>query len=101
MANTSGITPAINAIEVIRIGRNLNRAASSTASKGFKPSSSLARANSTIKMAFFAASPTRTTKPIWVKMLLSLPVTQTPTIADNKAIGAISNTAKGIDQLLY
>ena len=34
-------------------------------------------------------------------MLLSPPVNQTPAIAESNAIGAISKTAKGSDQLLY
>ncbi|MNC67708.1 hypothetical protein D3C75_1182260 [compost metagenome] len=33
--------------------------------------------------------------------MLSPPESQTPTMADRRAIGAISRTARGSDQLLY
>ncbi|KAG0739104.1 hypothetical protein G6F32_017495 [Rhizopus arrhizus] len=83
------------------MGRSRNRAASRTAASGSAPSISLARANSTIKIAFLAARPTSTTNPICVKMLLSPPETQTPAIAESSAMGAINSTENGSDQLLY
>ena len=45
------------------------------------PSSSLSRANSTIRIAFLVANPTSTTKPIWIKMLTSCPIRRTPIVA--------------------
>ena len=101
LASTSGTTPAMKANDVIKIGRSRKRAASSTAASGSAPSLSFARANSTIRIAFLAARPTSTTKPICVKMLLSPPESQTPAIAESSAMGAISSTANGSDQLLY
>ena len=61
---------------------------------------SLARANSTIRCVF-AASPTSTTKPICVKMLLSPFDSQTPAIAESNRHWGINSTANGSDQLLY
>ena len=78
---TSGTTPAMNAIEVIKIGRKRKRQASSTASHVLAPACSRVRANSTIRIAFLHASPTSTIRPICVKMLLSPPLSQTPAIA--------------------
>ena len=59
------------------------------------------RANSTIRIAFLHASPTSTINPIWVKMLLSPPLSHTPAIADSSTIGTIRITASGSDQLSY
>ena len=64
VATASGATPRMKAKEVIRIGRSRVRAACTAPSSGVAPSSSFWRANSTIKIAFFAARPTSTTKPI-------------------------------------
>ena len=50
---TSGTTPIINAIEVIKIGRKRRRLASTAALKAVAPCISSSRANSTIKMAFY------------------------------------------------
>ena len=60
-------------MNVIRIGRNRVRAAWIAASAAVAPSSSAWRANSTIRIAFFAASPTSTTKPIWARMSIDMP----------------------------
>ena len=62
----SGTIPEMNAIEVIRIGRNRRRVASTAASRGDIPSASSSRANSTIRMAFFAARAIISTSPICV-----------------------------------
>ena len=62
----------MNASEVITMGRNRNRQASSVACRRDSPCSRLLLANSTIKIAFLLASPTSTTKPIRVKMLISI-----------------------------
>ncbi len=57
LAMASGRTPRRNAMEVIRIGRILSRAASTAASSAERPSSCSSRANSTMRMAFLAPSP--------------------------------------------
>ena len=63
-ATTNGTMPNTNAIDVITIGLNLNRAASSAASATGMPCSIFWLANSTIKIAFFAANPIKVIKPI-------------------------------------
>src|SRR6185436_17492430 len=65
LEKTSGITPRINASEVIRIGRKRSRAASTAAAEADNPSSRFSTANSTIRIAFFAARPSSVTRPIW------------------------------------
>ena len=62
---TSGNTPRMNAMDVITIGRSRSRAPSSAASSTLIPSACFCAANSTIRMAFFDASPISTTRPIW------------------------------------
>jgi len=64
LANHNGIIPKINAKEVMRIGRRRKRAPSSVASSRGLPFSYSSFANSTIKMAFFAASPMSMINPI-------------------------------------
>ena len=49
------------------------------------PSSCFCLANSTIRIAFLHARPTSTIRPICVKMLLSLPLSHTPTMANKQA----------------
>src|SRR4029078_12552687 len=49
----------------------------------------------TMRMAFWAASPTSTTKPIWVRMLMSCPMMRTPMVAASRHIGTIRMTANG------
>ena len=71
-ARISGTTPRINAKAVMRIGRNRNRADSSAASSTDIPSCScFAFANSTMRIAFLAASPISMMRPIWTYTLLS------------------------------
>ena len=66
LAFISGITPRMKAKAVIRIGRKRRRADSSAASANPMPSwSCLAFANSTIRIAFLAASPISMMLPIW------------------------------------
>ena len=77
----------MKASEVIRIGRSRKRLASIAACTGVRPANSSSRANSTIRMAFLADSPTRTINPIWVNTLLSPLVSQTPSIAASNPIG--------------
>jgi hypothetical protein len=52
----SGTLPRMNAKEVIRIGRNRSLAPSRAASTRFLPFANCSLANSTIRIAFFAAS---------------------------------------------
>ena len=66
VASTSGSTPRMKANEVIRIGRKRARAASTAASTIDLPSARNSRANSTIRIAFFADSAISSTMPIWV-----------------------------------
>ena len=98
---TSGSTPITKASEVIRIGRNRRRLASIAASTGVFPVNSSSRANSTIRMAFFADRPTSTISPIWVKMLLSPPVSHTPVIAASRPSGTIMMIESGSVRLSY
>ena len=57
VAIASGVTPRMNASEVIRIGRSRSRAASTAASTVDRPRVSRSRANSMIRIAFLAARP--------------------------------------------
>src|SRR6185312_8061460 len=66
VAMTSGSTPRMNANDVIRIGRSRRLAASMTASRMERPCSTRSRANSTIRIAFFAERPISVTMPICV-----------------------------------
>ena len=99
LASTSGTTPAMNATEVITIGRSRSRQASTAASTIPRPRCSNSRANSTIRMAFLQASPINTTRPILTKMLLSPPVNHTAKSAESMHIGTIRITASGRVQL--
>ena len=100
-ASTSGTTPRMKANEVIMIGRSRSRQASSVASRPATPASRCCLANSTIRMAFLLASPTSTTKPICVKMLMSIRARATPAIEHSRHIGTTRITASGSDQLSY
>ncbi len=60
----SGTQPRMNANAVIRIGRKRSFAAINAASSADLPLSNSILANSTIRMAFFAASPISITSPI-------------------------------------
>lgn len=64
-ANTNGNIPNTKASEVIRIGRNRKLAAVRAACKASTPRCTSTWANSTINIAFLAASPIRVTSPIW------------------------------------
>ena len=99
VAKASGTTPITNAAEVIRIGRNRRRAASIAAAIGVLPANSSSRANSTIRIAFFAERPTSTMSPICVKMLLSPWVSHTPVIAAISAMGTMRMMESGSTRL--
>ncbi len=64
-AKTSGSTPRMNASDVIRMGRSRSREASIAASMTESPLCRSCSANSTIRMAFLAASPISITSPTW------------------------------------
>ncbi len=67
---TSGITPRMNARDVIRIGRRRIRTASSVASISPLPSFSIrSLANSTINIAFFADRPMVVNRPTEVNVV--------------------------------
>ena len=68
--------------------------------RGF-PWSCSCLANSTIRIAFLAASPISTTRPICVKMSLFNFASQTPAMAANKHIGTMRMIDSGNDQLSY
>ena len=61
----NGAQPKINAIEVIKSARRRSLIPSSAASIRLRPFSNSSLANSTIRMAFFAARPMSTIRPIW------------------------------------
>ena len=71
LARISGTTPRMNAKAVMRMGRKRRRADSSAACSIVLPSSYLALANSTMRIAFLAASPMSMIKPICTYTLLS------------------------------
>ena len=65
-AITSGTTPRMKAIDVIRMGRKRVRAASIAASiMGLPCRRRSSRATSTIRMPFFAESAINSMSPIW------------------------------------
>ncbi len=101
VATTSGSTPSRNAKEVMRIGLKRKCAASSAALTIEAPCSRRSFANSTIKMAFFAASPISVMMPIWVyksygydRMVIAINAPSSPS-------GTASTTANGVLQLSY
>ncbi len=98
---TKGTTPKMKANDVIRIGRNRKRTASSVASRSERPCCCCCLANSTIRMAFLLASPTNTTKPIWVKIVTSIRASPMPTMEQSKHMGTTRITARGRPQLSY
>ena len=101
VASTSGSTPITNASEVMRMGRNRRRLASIAACTGERPANSSSRANSTIRIAFFAESPTNTISPICVNTLLSPPSSQTPVMAASRPMGTIRMMDSGSVRLSY
>ncbi len=100
VGDKSGTTPRMNAIEVMMIGRSRSRHASSVASRIGLPDRRITLANSTIRIAFLLARPTSTTRPIWVKMLISSLRRVTPRSWRSRCTrGTDRITASGIDQL--
>ena len=101
VAIASGITPRMKASEVIRIGRRRWRAAVTVASISSIPWSWFSLANSTIRMAFLAASPTVVSKPTWKNTSLLKPRNKVASTVPMMPSGTTSITATGIDQLSY
>src|SRR5208282_6591729 len=99
LAIASGRQPRINAKEVIRIGRNRNLAPVSAAVLRSWPFSYLSLANSTIRIAFLAARPKSTIRPTCAYILNSIPQIHNAANAPHTAIGVLSRTLKGRDQL--
>ena len=71
LALSSGVTPRMKAKAVIRIGRKRSLADSSAAVGASFPCSRSIFANSTIRIAFLAASPISMIRPICAKMLFT------------------------------
>ena len=94
-----GMTPKMNASDVMRIGRSRSREASFVASNAERPSRCNCLAYSTTRIAFLHASPTSTTRPICTKMLTSRFVARTPTTEQSRHNGTTRITASGSDQL--
>jgi len=96
-ANTNGTTPSTKAMEVITSGRKRTRAASTAASAAERPASRAFTANSTMRMAFFAANPMSVTSPIWKYRSFGVPRTQIATNAPRSANGTVRITPNGSD----
>src|ERR1019366_6055060 len=101
LASMSGSTPRMNANDVMRMGRSRSRAASTAASCSGMPCPCSSFANSTIRIAFFAASPTTAIMPTWKYTSLGWPRIQMPSSAPSTPNGTPSSTANGTDQLSY
>src|SRR6185369_5326351 len=99
------------ASEVMRMGRKRSRAASTEAAETDRPSCVFSSANSTIRIAFFAARPRSVTRPIWkytsfasgarpniVKTRLLIQIAAS---APNVPNGSASITDSGSDHLSY
>jgi hypothetical protein len=93
--------PRMNASDVIRIGRNRRRAASSAAAEADRPSWYFSSAYSTIRMAFLAARPSSVTRPIWKYTSFVMPRSQTAASAPKVPKGMASITDSGSDQRSY
>ncbi len=70
-AVSSGTTPRMKAKAVIRIGRSRSFAADSAASTRLLPCSCSTLANSTMRIAFFAARPISMIRPICANTLFT------------------------------
>lgn len=99
LARARGITPRMNAMEVMMIGRKRRRAASMAASRRLCPCSQSSLANSTMRIAFFAERPMMVIRPTLKYTSLDIPLTITASTAPMAPIGTISITDSGIDQL--
>ena len=77
VARTSGTTPRMNANEVIRIGRNRGPRGLDRRFEAALPCVFALLGELDDQDRVLAAKPTSTTRPIWVKMLLSMPAQAT------------------------
>ena len=100
-AIASGIRPAINAKEVIRIGLKRCVAPSMVASRTDLPSFILRLANSTISMAFFPSKPISITKETCAKILFSKPVMYKKKNEPAIPVGKDRITGRGSKKLSY
>jgi len=96
---TNGKTPKMKANAVMRMGRSRSRAPASAASKTDVPRSYSVLQNSTMRMAFLAASPISITRPICPYTSRAKPRPQRPRNAPTTATGTESSTLNGSDQL--
>jgi hypothetical protein len=99
LAIASGKTPSTNASEVITIGRSRIRDASIAASTAVLPCSCSSVANSTIRIAFFAARPIVASSPTWKYTSFRSPPYRVASTAPVTPSGTTSITDIGIDQL--
>ncbi|MOA25046.1 hypothetical protein D3C78_1457490 [compost metagenome] len=81
------------------MGRKRRRAASMAASRRLRPCSHSSLANSTMRIAFFAARPMMVIRPTLKYTSLGKPATITASTAPSAPMGTISITVRGIDQL--
>src|SRR5665213_1949757 len=95
VAKTSGVTPRTNAIEVMRIGRSRVSAARITAVTVSTPCSRSWFENSTIRIAFFDASPISITYPTCANTSENACRTKRPPIAPSSASGTASRMISG------
>ncbi|KAG1319295.1 hypothetical protein G6F63_014808 [Rhizopus arrhizus] len=96
-----GITPMMNANDVIRTGRKRRRAASMVASRRFLPAARCSTANSTIRIAFLAASPMMVIRPTLKYTSFDMPRALTSATAPSMPSGTTSMTEIGMAQLSY
>lgn len=85
--------------DVIITARKRRRAPRVAASSMVAPRARASIANSTIRMAFFAASAMSTTTPICAKTSLGSPAIQRPAMAPATPMMTETSTAAGIAQL--
>ena len=96
---TSGNTPRMKAIEVMRIGRKRRCTASSVASITPLPCATRSLANSMIRMAFLAERPITVIRPTLKNTSFGMSRIVAPSTAPSTPSGTASSTASGIDQL--
>ncbi len=101
VATASGITPAINASEVIMIGRRRVRAARRAARAKELPCCTAASANSTIRMAFFDDRPIVVSSATGSRRRYSVRASRAASAAPSTPSGITRITEIGTDQLSY
>ena len=101
LANINGISPAINAKDVIRIGLRRSDAASTAALNGVIPSLCFKEANSTMSIAFFPSSPISMIIATWAYILFSSPIIHKKKKAPKTPAGSERMTGNGNRKLSY